>query len=64
MYINNPIINTVAVANGGVAFSFLYWTSSQATTNTNIAWIQVFQGGSQQINNKLNTAYVRVVRSF
>jgi hypothetical protein len=64
MYINNPIINTVAVANGGVSFSLYYWTSSQATTNTNIAWIQFFQGGSQQINNKFNTAYVRAIRTF
>lgn len=64
MYVNRTIINTVALANGGTAFSVFYWTSSQATTNTNIVWIQFFQGGSQSINNKLNSTNVRAVRTF
>lgn len=64
MFINHPMINSVATANGGDAFSVIYWTSSQATTNTNIVWIQFLQSGTQGINNKLNLASVRAIRHW
>lgn len=64
MFVTQPTINAVATANGGTAFTVFYWSSTQATSNTNVAWVQFFQGGGQSINNKLNQTYVRAVRTF
>ena len=46
---------------GGFAAD-VYWSSSEL--NAFIAWYQSFYNGSQYINNKNNTFYVRPVRAF
>jgi hypothetical protein len=65
MYLNKAAINATAVANGGTAFSTLfYWSSSEQNGNANNAWIEYFSSGNQGLNAKGNSAYVRAVRTF
>lgn len=65
MWINRIVINSTSTANGGADFILHYWSSSQENGNANNAWIQFFlNSGSQSLNAKGNTAYVRAIRAF
>jgi hypothetical protein len=54
LYLNNTAI-------GGFAAAY-YWSSSEY--NNNIAWRQYFSNGLQSYAGKVNTFYVRAIRSF
>lgn len=52
-------MNAFIFAVGGFASAY-YWSSSE--NNNNNAWIQNFDNGNQNNNNKTNTYSVRAVR--
>lgn len=62
MYLNQSAVNATAIANGGVAFSSYYWTSTQ--DNANNAWYQFMFNGMQALNAKANGSWLRCVRAF
>jgi len=63
MYQNKSTINTTALANSGSSFSFdWYWSSSEG--DSNYAWGQSFNSGTQANDGKDFTNTVRAVRAF
>ncbi|MDB2462730.1 DUF1566 domain-containing protein [Algibacter sp.] len=65
MYNNRTTINASAIANGGTNFiTLFYWSSTQQNGNANNAWIHYFSNGTQGLNAKGNSAYVRAIRTF
>ena len=59
--LNQIYVNRVVLGNN--FNSSFYWSSSQSSSPGG-AWAQEFGAGSQSNNNKINTHYVRPVRSF
>ena len=53
---------TLEGASGFTAFSSYYWSSSESGANG--AWVQNFDTGAQNNNNKGNSIVVRAVRAF
>ena len=63
MYNNKSTIDATAIANGGSGFDLGdYWSSTEY--NSSDAWFQFFHIGSQNIDDKSVTYYVRAVRGF
>ena len=60
MYINKTTLEGVS---GFTAFSYRYWSSTEYDYY-NIAWLQYFTSGSQNVYFKDYTVYVRAVRAF
>jgi hypothetical protein len=63
MYTNKATINTTAVANGGSNFADSYYWSSTENVNY-LAWLQLFNNGTQNHFYKNLPYYVRAVRAF
>ena len=63
MYTNKATINTTAVANGGSNFADSYYWSSTENDNY-LAWLQLFNNGTQNHFYKNLPYYVRAVRAF
>jgi hypothetical protein len=64
MFTNKATINTTASANGGSNFAInYYWSSTEYDSNN--AWLQNFNNGSQYGNIKSHTSFsMRAVRAF
>jgi hypothetical protein len=63
IYTNKGTINTTAGSNGGSDFTYtFYWSSTEFDTNN--AWMQDLQHGSQYSSFKNDTHKVRAVRAF
>jgi hypothetical protein len=64
MFTNKATINTTASANGGSNFAINYfWSSTEYDSNN--AWVQNFNNGSQYGDDKFYTSFsVRAVRAF
>jgi hypothetical protein len=63
MYDNKTTIDATATANGGDAFYIsIYWSSTES--NSNGAWNQSFNDGTQNNSIKSMVNYVRAVRAF
>lgn len=59
---NKSIIDSSAVANGGSALSYVYWSSTEINSGT--AWMQEFNNGIQGEWAKDSWESVRAVRAF
>lgn len=65
VYNNKATLNASIIANGGTAFSNLwYWTSTQQGGNANNAYFQSFSSGTITVNSKGNMAIVRAIRHW
>lgn len=63
MYQNKAVINSVSESNGGSDFvDWLYWSSTE--DDDFFVWIQNFNDGTQEIDEKGYTVRVRAVRAF
>lgn len=62
MYANKDIINSVAVANGGIPLNNSYWTSTEVSSTN--AYRVVMSNGYVVSSNKTENHYIRPIRSF
>ena len=65
IYKNKKVVNSVLSAIGGIQiYSSSYWSSSQGSSNNNVAWSLDFFKDSLDSGFKFNRVYVCCVRAF
>ena len=65
IYQNKSTIEATASSNGGSGFANdYYYSSTEDESDSDRAWSQHFENGSQGSGNKYGTNYVRAVRAF